>query len=204
MQAALGLQRVVVVQPTAYGFDNTCTMEAVAALGPQARAVAVVLPDVSDAELERLTAAGVRGLRFFMLPGGVFSWEQLQPLAARVAKHGWHVQLQLDGRLPLELMQRLAALVPRPRLHLIRFHGLLAPHAKLRAAIVASPAQQATEHPADHAHAPGSPARMSWALLLKRVFDIDVEYCANCGGRLKIIAAIVDPAVIAQILTHLH
>ncbi len=99
VQAALGLQRVVVVQPTAYGFDNTCTMEAVAALGPQARAVAVVPPDVSDAELERLTAAGVRGLRFFMLPGGVFSWEQLQPLAARVAKHGWHVQLQLDGRL---------------------------------------------------------------------------------------------------------
>ena len=69
---------------------------------------------------------------------------------------------------PLELMQRLAALVPRPRLHLIRFHGVLAPHAKLRAAIVASPAQQATEHAADHAQAHGSaPARMSWARLLK-------------------------------------
>ena len=62
---------------------------------------------------------------------------------------------------PLELMQRLAALVPRPRLHLIRFHG--------RAAIVAPPAQQATEYRADHAHAPGSPACMSWACLLKRV-----------------------------------
>jgi hypothetical protein len=45
---------------------------------------------------------------------------------------------------------------------------------------------------------------MSWACLLKRVFDIGVEYCANCGGRLKIIAAIVDPAVITKILTHLH
>jgi len=44
---------------------------------------------------------------------------------------------------------------------------------------------------------------MSWACLLKRVFDIDVEYCANCGGRLKIIAAIVDPQVVIQILTHL-
>jgi hypothetical protein len=44
---------------------------------------------------------------------------------------------------------------------------------------------------------------MSWACLLKRVFDIDIEYCANCGGRLKIIAAIVDPPVIVQILTHL-
>ena len=43
---------------------------------------------------------------------------------------------------------------------------------------------------------------MSWACLLKRVFDIDIEYCPNCGGRLKIIAAIVDPAVIAKILTY--
>jgi hypothetical protein len=50
----------------------------------------------------------------------------------------------------------------------------------------------------------GSPARMSWARLLKRVFDIDIERCPNCGGALKIIAAIVDPAVIAKILIHLH
>ena len=105
---------------------------------------------------------------------------------------------------PLEFMQRLAALVPRPRLHLIRFHGVLAPHAKLRAAIVPSAAQNATEHAADHAHAHGSPARMSWARLLKRVFDIDIEHCPNCGGALKIIAAIEDPAVIAKILTHLE
>ena len=105
---------------------------------------------------------------------------------------------------PLEFMQRLAALVPRPRLHLIRFHGVLAPHAALRAAIVPSPAQQATEHAVDHAHAQGSPARMSWARLLKRVFDIDIEYCPRCGGRLQIIAAIVDPPLIAQILAHLH
>ena len=44
---------------------------------------------------------------------------------------------------------------------------------------------------------------MSWACLLKRVFDIDIEHCANCGGSLKIIAAIDDPPVIAKILTHL-
>ena len=51
---------------------------------------------------------------------------------------------------------------------------------------------------------PEAPARMSWACLLKRVFDIDIEYCPRCGGRLQIIAAIVDPAVIMKILTHLH
>ena len=65
---------------------------------------------------------------------------------------------------PLEFMQRLAALVPRPRLHLIRFHGVLAPHAKLRAAIVPIPAQTAHAGDCDHAH--GASARMSWARLL--------------------------------------
>src|SRR5262249_57132087 len=45
---------------------------------------------------------------------------------------------------PLEFMQRLAALVPRPHLHLIRFHGVLAPNAKLRREIVPSPPEQAT------------------------------------------------------------
>ena len=94
---------------------------------------------------------------------------------------------------PQEFMQRLAALVPRPRLHLIRFHGVLAPHAKLRAAVVPDVAQPASESGNEYTH--GQAARMSWARLLKRVFDIDVERCA-CGGQLKIIAAIEDPIVI--------
>ena len=102
---------------------------------------------------------------------------------------------------PLEFMQRLAALVPRPRLHLIRFHGVLAPNAKVRAAIVPGPEQSTSKHSADHAH--GAPARMSWACLRKRVFDIDIERCPHCGGDLKIIAVIEEPAVIAKILTHL-
>ena len=103
---------------------------------------------------------------------------------------------------PLEFMQRLAALVPRPRLHLIRFHGVLAAHAKLRAAIVPIPAQTPAGHAAACDHAHGAPARMRWARLLKRVFDIDVERCM-CGGKMKIIAAIEEPAVIERILTHL-
>ena len=104
-------------------------------------------------------------------------------------------------------MQRLAALVPRPRLHLIRFHGVLAPNAKLRAMVVSQVPEEAageseiaaTESGCAH----GRPARISWARLLKRVFEIDLEHCPNCGGQLKIIAAILESAVIERILTHL-
>jgi len=106
---------------------------------------------------------------------------------------------------PLEFMQRLAALVPRPRLNLIRFHGVLAPNAKLRPEIIPSKPATVNDTPDaldDTAHRSSS-ARMSWAKLLKRVFDIDVERCPHCGGKLKIIAAILQPAVIAKILAHL-
>jgi len=108
---------------------------------------------------------------------------------------------------PLEFMQRLAALVPRPRLHLIRFHGVLAPNAKLRALVVpqepeasASEAKPA-ECEANCAH--HRPVRLRWAKLLKRVFDLDLEQCPNCGGELKIVAAILAQPVIEKILTHL-
>ena len=102
---------------------------------------------------------------------------------------------------PLEFMQPLAALVPRPRLHLIRFHGVLAPNAGLRAAIVPGPPQNTSEPAGEHAH--GAPARMGWARLLRRVFDLDLEHCPQCGGNMKIIAAVEEPAVIVGILTHL-
>ena len=112
---------------------------------------------------------------------------------------------------PLEFMQRLAALVPRPRLHLIRFHGVLAPNAKLRALVVPQVVPQEPEAPAHEAKpaeceagcAHHRPVRLSWAKLLKRVFDLDLEHCPNCGGELKIIAAILEQPVIEKILTHL-
>ena len=112
---------------------------------------------------------------------------------------------------PLEFMQRLAALVPRPRLHLIRFHGVLAPNAKLRALVVPQVVPQESEPAAQQAKpaeceancAHHRPVRLSWAKLLKRVFEIDMEHCPNCGGQLKIIAAILEQPVIEKILTHL-
>ena len=113
---------------------------------------------------------------------------------------------------PLEFMQRLAALVSRPRLHLIRFHGVLAPNAKLRALVVPQgPLEQ--EEPAVQAAGDveceleavqARSHRISWAQLLKRVFDIDMRHCPNCGaGELKIIAAILERPVIEKILRHL-
>jgi hypothetical protein len=113
---------------------------------------------------------------------------------------------------PLEFMQRLAALVPRPRLHLIRFHGVLAPNAKLRALVVPqgplereeATTEAATASECEVESAQARPRRISWARLLKRVFDIDMQHCPNCGaGELKIIAAILERPVIEKILTHL-
>ena len=97
--------------------------------------------------------------------------------------------------------------MPQPRRHLIRFHGVLAPHAKLRAMVVPHGPEEATGKSELMAIEPGCahgrPARISWARLLKRVFQIDLEHCPNCGGELKIIAAILEAPVIERILTHL-
>jgi D-galactarolactone isomerase len=109
VQAQLGVSRVIVVQPTTYGTDNRCTVEAIAALGPNARGIAVVDTSVTDAELARLTKAGIRGLRCQMLPGGALPWEMVEELAARIQPHGWHTQVQMDGRLFTER----AALIKR-------------------------------------------------------------------------------------------
>jgi D-galactarolactone isomerase len=98
VRTLLGLERAVVVQPSAYGTDNRCTLDAMATIGNGARGVAVIDDTAGDAEIDRLTRLGVRGLRFFMLPGGVLPWEALPRLAARVAPFGWHIQMQMDGR----------------------------------------------------------------------------------------------------------
>ncbi|MCS6876744.1 MAG: amidohydrolase family protein [Geminicoccaceae bacterium] len=110
VQARLGLERVVVVQPAGYGCDNRCTLAAVAEFGARARAVVVVPLGTGDAELERLARAGAVGLRVFLLPGGIFHWEQLPELAAMARAAGWHLQLQCNGWLlaeRLDLLERL-------------------------------------------------------------------------------------------------
>jgi len=128
VRSQLGLERVVVVQPTAYGTDNRCTMDAVTELGEAARAVVVVDQSAGDDELEALTRDGARGIRFHMFQAGVLPWDVLGEMAARVHAFGWHVQLQCNGR---ELPERETLLRSLPGTlvidHIGRFQDPVAP-----------------------------------------------------------------------------
>jgi hypothetical protein len=99
---------------------------------------------------------------------------------------------------PLELIEKLAALVPPPRLNLVRYHGVLAAHAKDRDKIV--PKKPAAEILRETRGA--SRNRLLWAALLARVFAIDVTKCPRCGGRLRLVAAITDAASAKRYLDH--
>ena len=101
---------------------------------------------------------------------------------------------------PMELLEKLAALVPLPHVHLVRYGGCLAPHSHLRGAIIPTPRQQGLK---DEEPDTGSP-RWSWARLLKRVFALAMARCPWCQrGTLRIIAAITHGEVIRKILQHL-
>ena len=99
---------------------------------------------------------------------------------------------------PFELLEKLAALVPPPRLNLIRYHGILAPSARDRARIVPGGGKEPAVL-SESTHQP-CPHRLSWSQLLARVFSIDVSQCPDCGGQMKIIAALTDPVSIQSYL----
>ncbi|MDD2545578.1 MAG: amidohydrolase family protein [Burkholderiaceae bacterium] len=138
LQARLGTARTVVVTPSTYGTDNACTLEALDQLGDSARGVAVVGPDVSAAELARLAARRVRGLRVnFVSPQ---SWgrtppEMLDTLARQLAGHpacaGWHLQVFAHPEQIVALAPRLQALpVPLVIDHLGRIDPAQGPAAE--------------------------------------------------------------------------
>jgi hypothetical protein len=106
---------------------------------------------------------------------------------------------------PEDFMARLAALVPKPRAHLTRYHGVFASASPDRPRIVpatrAAAANPASPHGA--ASAADCSPNLTWAQRLKRVFGIDLETCRQCGGRLRVIASIEQPALIERILGHL-
>jgi D-galactarolactone isomerase len=98
MQKRLGLERVIVVQPNAYRDDNRVTLNSIKAIGKNAKGVAVVTPKVADAELDRLTKAGICAVRIMTLHGGMLGFEVMDEIMARVHPFGWHANIQLDGR----------------------------------------------------------------------------------------------------------
>src|SRR4051812_24158970 len=99
--ATLGVERMVLVQPSVYGTDNTVMLEAMREIGSAARGVAVVDNDVSDAEIERLHAAGVRGVRVNVVDvasgKGVIDLAPLAALAKRIKRYGWHVEFLMHA-----------------------------------------------------------------------------------------------------------
>jgi hypothetical protein len=101
---------------------------------------------------------------------------------------------------PLELLEKLAALVPLPRVHLVHYGGCLAPHSHLRGAIIPTPRQQGVDEEETDTRSP----RWSWTRLLKWVFALEMARCPWCPqGTLRIIAAITHGEVIRKILRHL-
>jgi len=116
LQQRLGTSRVVIVTPAVYVTDNRVTLDAIAQLGPAARGVGVVMPDVTDAELKRMADGGIRGIRFtqFDPATAVTTIDMIEPLSKRVNELGWHVQLHLRGdqiAAAADMLQRLPSTV---------------------------------------------------------------------------------------------
>lgn len=108
---------------------------------------------------------------------------------------------------PLDFIARLASLVPKPRVHLTRFHGVFAPNSRYRAQVTSETKIKRHQIPASIDVPKDCEARrskMSWAMRLKRVFNIDITVCRHCQGRVRIIACIEERAVIDKILAHLN
>jgi D-galactarolactone isomerase len=113
VQARTGTQRTVVVTPRVYETDNGVTLDAIAQLGiDHARGVAVLRPDVTDAELASLHEGGIRGIRFTLYTPAhaVVSFDMVERLAQRVAELGWHVQLHWTAQQIVEHEAMLARL----------------------------------------------------------------------------------------------
>lgn len=108
---ALGIGRMVIVQPSVYGTDNRATLDAARQFGlDRARVVAVVDPSITDAELRALHDGGTRALRFNLVSGNGSPVEALEAMARRIAPLGWHMQLYVSGAVLERLAPQVAAL----------------------------------------------------------------------------------------------
>jgi hypothetical protein len=114
-----------------------------------------------------------------------------------------------DGRThitfePVELLRRLATLIPPPWKNLTRYHGIFGPAHHARALIVPEPPVPAEAEAEPATTQRTDTHRIPWAALLRRVFAVDVLVCDRCGGPMRILSVITDPSVVDRILDHLH
>src|SRR3954470_5615093 len=110
-QKRIGTTRNVIVQPSTYGVDNRCLLDALRQFGTkQARGIAVVNTSVTDAELKELDSAGVRGIRFNLQQAGATTVDMLATLAKRVTPLGWHVQMNVSPEQIVSLRSAIEAL----------------------------------------------------------------------------------------------
>ena len=107
---------------------------------------------------------------------------------------------------PVDFIARLAALVPKPRVNLTRYHGVLAPNHRWRGLVTPARRGKGVKFisNAEVCTPAERHAAMTWAQRLKRVFNIDIEVCSRCGGSVRVIACIEDQDVIDRILAHLR
>ena len=202
------------------------------AVGPQQGrkvfTLQTVLPREEDGQFRQVAKAGG-----FSLHAGVATQahqrnklERICRYVARPAVSEKRLALTRDGRVryelktpyndgtthvifePLDFIARLAALVPKPRVNLTRFHGIFAPNSKYRMTITPARRGKGARTPTITEPDDRTPMErqvsMTWARRLKRVFNIDITECEKCRGPVKIIACIEDPVVIAKILAHLE
>lgn len=112
---ALGVDRLVLVQPSGYGVDNQRHLDAIAELGRPARVIAALRASVSDRQLDRMSEAGVRGVRYNIGHAGAVPISEMPDLAKRVASLGWHVQLHVmddGGASPLAELEKTLSELP--------------------------------------------------------------------------------------------
>ena len=117
---------------------------------------------------------------------------------------------------PVDFLSKLAALVPRPRHNLVRYHGVFAPNSKMRKFIVPKKSTRSVMklknkgHDKRHKMAEQAASRndlvapLTWAQRLKRVFNIDITLCPLCGRTMRVIPEITDPDIIQKILDHIE
>jgi len=120
-------------------------------------------------------------------------------------RHSWRDGTTHVAFLPLELIEKLAALVPAPRVHLVRYHGVLAPAARYRSAVIPEEPDTGETPVTSRPETATKKRRLrsrnyTWAELLHRVFAVDVLACPECNGRMRILTAIQSPDAIQDIL----